>query len=152
MAKHTPAPTGGRVPLMAGNWKMNLDHLQATHLVQKLDWTLRDAKHDYTAVEVAVLPPFTDLRSVQTLVEGDRLELRYGAQDLSPHTDGAYTGDISGQMLARLGCTYVLAGHSERRELHGEDDATVNAKVRAAYASGLTPLLCVGEGLEVRRA
>ena len=77
---------------MAGNWKMNLDHLQATHLVQKLDWTLRDAKHDYDAVEVAVIPPFTDLRSVQTLVEGDRLRLRYGAQDLSPHASGAYTG------------------------------------------------------------
>src|SRR5215217_4836659 len=94
------APTGRR-PLMAGNWKMNLDHLQATHLVQKLDWTLRDAKHDHAAVEVAVLPPFTDLRSVQTLIEGDRLDLRYGAQDLSPHTSGAYTGDISGAFLAK---------------------------------------------------
>ena len=101
MAKDTkPA---GRTPLMAGNWKMNLDHLQATHLVQKLDWTLRDAKHDHAAVEVAVLPPFTDLRSVQTLVEGDKLDLKYGAQDLSPHPSGAYTGDISGAFLAKLG-------------------------------------------------
>jgi triosephosphate isomerase len=145
------APTG-RVPLMAGNWKMNLDHLQATHLVQKLDWTLRDAKHDFGAVEVAVLPPFTDLRSVQTLIEGDRLQLRHGAQDLSPHDSGAWTGDISGAFLARLNCVYVIVGHSERREHHHEDDALVNAKVKAAYRHGLTPILCVGEGSQVRQA
>jgi triosephosphate isomerase (TIM) len=151
MAKHTPAPTSGRVPLMAGNWKMNLDHLQGTHLVQKLDWTLRDAKHDYSQVEVAVLPPFTDLRSVQTLVEGDRLDLRYGAQDLSPHTSGAYTGDISGAFLKKLGCTYVCIGHSERREGHGETDEIVAAKVKAAYSHGLTPILCCGEALDVRK-
>jgi triosephosphate isomerase len=149
MAKAT-TPTG-RIPLMAGNWKMNLDHLQATHLVQKLDWSLRDAKHDYAAVEVAVLPPFTDLRSVQTLVEGDRLGLRYGAQDLSPHASGAYTGDISGAFLSKLGCTYVIVGHSERREGHGEDDRVVASKVKAAYAHGLVPILCCGEPLEVRR-
>src|SRR3954470_8458859 len=143
--------TTQRVPLMAGNWKMNLDHLQATHLVQKLDWTLQDAKHDHAAVEVAVLPPFTDLRSVQTLVEGDKLDLRYGAQDLSPHSAGAYTGDISGAFLAKLGCTYVAVGHSERRQGHGETDSVVNAKVKAAYAHGLTPILCCGEALEVRR-
>ena len=152
MARSTSNRPAGRVPLMAGNWKMNLDHLQGAHLVQKLDWTLKDGKHDHGAVEVVVLPAFTAIRTVQTLVEGDRLELRYGAQDLSAHTDGAYTGEISGAMLARLGCTYVLAGHSERRELHGEDDATVGAKVRAAYVHGLTPILCVGEGLEVRRS
>jgi triosephosphate isomerase (TIM) len=145
------AGAGGRVPLMAGNWKMNLDHLQATHLVQKLDWTLRDAKHDYSQVEVAVLPPFTDLRSVQTLVEGDRLDLRYGAQDLSPHTSGAYTGDISGAFLKKLGCTYVCIGHSERREGHGETDEIVAAKVKAAYSHGLTPILCCGEALDVRK-
>lgn len=145
------APGAGRVPLMAGNWKMNLDHLQGAHLVQKLDWTLKDGKHDHAAVEVAVLPPFTALRTVQTLVEGDRLELRYGAQDLSAHTDGAFSGEISGVMLARLGCTYVLAGHSERRQQHSEDDDIVNAKVRAAYQHGLTPIVCVGEGLDVRR-
>jgi len=149
MARATPAPVG-RTPLMAGNWKMNLDHLQGAHLVQKLDWTLKDAKHDYAAVEVAVLPAFTALRTVQTLVEGDRLELRYGAQDLSAHPDGAYTGEISGAMLARLGCTYVTVGHSERREYHAEDDAVVGAKVRAAYQHALTPILCVGEGLDVR--
>ena len=140
-----------RTPLMAGNWKMNLDHLQATHLVQKLDWTLRDGKHDFSAVEVAVLPPFTDLRSVQTLVEGDKLQLKYGGQDLSPHTSGAYTGDISGVFLAKLGCTYVAVGHSERREGHHETDEIINAKVKAAYAHGLTPILCCGENLDVRK-
>jgi triosephosphate isomerase len=146
------AKTSGRTPLMAGNWKMNLDHLQATHLVQKLDWTLRDGRHDFGAVEVAVLPPFTDLRSVQTLIDGDRLHLRHGGQDLSAHDSGAYTGEVSGAFLAKLGCTYVVVGHSERREYHAETDAVVNAKVKAAYRHGLTPIFCVGEGLEVRQA
>lgn len=141
-----------RTPLMAGNWKMNLDHQQAISTVQKLSWSLKDAKHDYSAVEVAVLPPFTDLRSVQTLVDGDKLELVYGAQDLSKHESGAYTGEISGAMLSKLGCTYVVIGHSERREYHAESDDLVNDKVRAAFAHGLTPILCVGEGLEVRKA
>jgi len=144
-------PKNARTPLMAGNWKMNADHLQATHLVQKLAWTLQDAKHDPATVEVAVLPPFTDLRTVQTMVDGDRLDLRYGAQDLSPHDEGAYTGDVSGRMLARLGCTYVVVGHSERREHHREDDEAVVAKVRAAFRHSLVPILCVGEGLEVRQ-
>ncbi len=148
----TATGADARTPLMAGNWKMNLDHLQATHLVQKLDWTLRDAKHDYGAVEVAVLPPFTDLRSVQTLIEADKLGLKFGAQDLSPHASGAYTGDVSGAFLAKLGCTYVVVGHSERREGHGETDETVAAKVAAAYAHGLVPILCCGENLDVRRA
>ena len=141
-----------RIPLLAGNWKMNQDHLQATHLVQKLDWTLRDAKHDYGAVGVAVLAPCTDLRSVQTLIEGDKLSVRLGAQDLSVHDSGAYTGEISGAFLAKLGCTYVAVGHSERREYHNETDEVVNAKVKAAYRHGLTPILCCGEGLEVRKA
>jgi triosephosphate isomerase len=140
-----------RTPLMAGNWKMNLDHQQATHLVQKLAWTLSDAKHDYAEVEVAVLPPFTDIRSVQTLVDGDKLSLRYGGQDLSAQDAGAYTGEISGAFLAKLGCTYVVIGHSERREYHGEDEPVVNAKVKAAYRHGLTPILCIGEVLEVRK-
>jgi triosephosphate isomerase len=137
---------------MAGNWKMNLDHNEAIATVQKLAWTLKDAKHDYAEVEVAVLPPFTDLRSVQTLVDADKLDLRYGAQDLSTHASGAYTGEVSGPMLSRLGCTYVAVGHSERREYHAEDDTVVNAKVRAAFEHGLVPILCVGEGLDVRKA
>jgi triosephosphate isomerase len=145
------AKTSGRTPLMAGNWKMNLDHLQATHLVQKLDWTLRDGRHDFGAVEVAVLPPFTDLRSVQTLVEADKLRLRYGAQDLSTHTFGPFTGEISGGFLAKLGCTYAVVGHSERREHHGETDHVVNNKVLAAFQHELTPILCIGENLTIRR-
>ncbi|PFG43123.1 triosephosphate isomerase [Isoptericola jiangsuensis] len=141
-----------RTPLMAGNWKMNLDHAEAIAAVQKLAWTLKDASHDYSAVEVAVLAPFTDLRSVQTLVDADKLEVRYGAQDVSQHESGAYTGEVSGSMLKRLGCTYVAVGHSERREYHHEDDALVNAKVKAAFGKGIVPILCVGEGLDVRKA
>jgi triosephosphate isomerase (TIM) len=141
-----------RTPLMAGNWKMNLDHTEAIATVQKLAWTLKDAKHDYEAVEVAVLPPFTDLRSVQTLVDADKLDLRYGAQDLSQHTSGAYTGEVSAPMLARLGCTFVAVGHSERREYHAESDELVAAKVKVALEHGLVPILCVGEGLDIRKA
>src|SRR5690554_6014869 len=141
-----------RTPLMAGNWKMNLDHHQATHLVQKLAWLLKDAKHDYSAVEVAVMVPFTDIRSVQTLVDADKLEVAYGAQDVSAHTEGAYTGEISPVMLAKLGVTYVAVGHSERRQYHGEDDALCAAKVRSAFGQGLVPILCVGEGLDIRKA
>ena len=145
MAKHS------RVPLMAGNWKMNLNHQEAVVLVQKLAWTLSDKKHDYAKVEVVVVPPFTDLRSVQTLVDGDRLKIGYGAQDVSEHDSGAYTGEISAGMLAKLGCTYVVVGHSERREYHAETDAVVNAKAKKAIAAGMTPIVCVGEGLEVRK-
>jgi triosephosphate isomerase len=137
---------------MAGNWKMNLNHQEAVVLVQKLAWVLADKKHDYGQVEVVVLPPFTDLRSVQTLVDGDQLLVRYGAQDLSPQDGGAYTGDISAGMLAKLGCSYVVVGHSERREHHGETDEIVNAKAKQALASEMTPIVCVGEGLEVRQA
>src|SRR3954466_6767566 len=135
---------------MAGNWKMNLHHLEAISLVQKLAFTLTDK--DYGRTEVAVLPPFTDIRSVQTMVDGDKLDIGYGAQDLSPHDSGAYTGDISGAMLAKLGCTYVLVGHSERRQYHSESDELLAPKVAAAYRHGLIPLLCVGEGLEIREA
>jgi len=151
----TPRPRsagaqGGRLPLMAGNWKMHMNHLEAIALVQKLAFTL--TPRDLDLVEVAVLPPFTALRSVQTLIDGDKLRLSYGAQDLSPYDSGAYTGDISGPMLAKLGCDYVLAGHSERRRYHGETDEVVNTKVQAALRSGLTPILCVGESLAVRQA
>jgi triosephosphate isomerase len=129
---------------MAGNWKMNLNHLEAIALVQKLAFSL--TPKDLDEVECVVLPPFVDLRSVQTLVDGDRLDIRYGAQDLSPHDSGAHTGDVSGAMLAKLGCSYVVVGHSERRQHHGETDEVVNAKVHAALRHGLTPILCVGEG------
>jgi triosephosphate isomerase len=134
-----------RTPFIAGNWKMNLDHLQAIAFVQKLAWTLQDAGHDPAAVEVAVFPPFTDLRSVQTLIAADKLDLGLGAQDLSPHDSGAYTGDVSGAFLAGLDARYVIVGHSERRTLHGETDEVVRAKVQAAVRHGLVPVLCVGE-------
>jgi len=140
----------GRKPLVAGNWKMHNNHFQAIALTQKLAFSLTGK--DFDAVDVAVLPPFTALRSVQTLIEGDKLRLYYGAQDISPHDEGAYTGDVSGSMLAKLGCHYVLAGHSERRKYHGEDNALVNAKVKAALRSAMTPVLCIGEPLEVRQA
>ncbi|MDP9844699.1 triose-phosphate isomerase [Streptosporangium lutulentum] len=139
-----------RKPLIAGNWKMNLNHLEAIITTQKLAFGLNDK--DFDRVEVAVLPPFTDLRSVQTLIDGDKLRIEYGGQDLSQHDGGAYTGDVSGAMLAKLGCTFVLAGHSERRQYHHEDDDLVNAKVQAAYRNSLTPILCVGEGLAIRQA
>jgi len=139
-----------RTLLIAGNWKMNLGHLDAIGLVQKLAFSLPEKY--FAKVEVAVLPPFTAIRSVQTLVDGDKLLIRYGAQDLSHRDSGAYTGDVSGAMLAKLGCSYVVVGHSERREHHGEDDKLVNAKVKAALKHGLTPILCVGEGIEIREA
>jgi triosephosphate isomerase len=141
-----------RTPLMAGNWKSNLNHQEAVVLVQKLAWTLNDKKHDYSRSEVVVLPPFTDIRSVQTLVDGDQLSIGYGAQDVSSHDGGAYTGEISAAMLAKLGCSYVVVGHSERREYHLESDQLVNAKARAAMAAGITPIVCVGEPLHVRQA
>ncbi|MCW4464600.1 triose-phosphate isomerase [Glutamicibacter sp. MNS18] len=141
-----------RQPLIAGNWKMNMDHIQGITLVQKLAWTLKDNQHDYDRAEVAVFPPFTDIRGVQTLTLGDKLDIVYGAQDLSAQDSGAYTGEISGQFLAKLGCSYVLVGHSERREYHNETDAVVAGKLAAAYRHGLTPVLCIGEGLEKRQA
>jgi len=141
-----------RTPLMAGNWKMNLNHQEAVVLTQKLAWTLSDKKHDYGQVEVVVVPPFTDLRSVQTLVDGDQLLVKYGAQDVSTQEAGAYTGEISAGMLAKLGCSYVVVGHSERREHHAETDDVVSAKAHRALAAGMTPIVCVGEGLEVRQA
>lgn len=139
-----------RKPLMAGNWKMNLNHLEAIAVAQKLVYSLDDK--DYDAVDVAVIPPFTDIRSIQTMVDGDRLRLQYGAQDLSPENSGAFTGDISGSMLAKLGCRYVIIGHSERRAIHREDDALINRKIKAALTHELTPIFCVGEELPIREA
>ncbi len=141
-----------RTPLMAGNWKMNLNHQEAVVLVQKLAWTLSDKRHDFGKVEVVVVPPFTDIRSVQTLVDGDRLSIRYGAQDVSVHDEGAYTGEISAGMLSKLGCSYVVVGHSERRMHHNESDELVNGKAHKALSAGMTPIVCVGEGLDVRQA
>jgi triosephosphate isomerase len=137
-----------RTPLIAGNWKMNLDHQQAIALVQKLSWTLRDASHDYKNCEVVVFPPFTDIRSVQTLMDADKLELGLGAQDLSKFDSGAYTGEVSGAFLKKLEVKYVLIGHSERRQYHGENDETVQAKTAAAFRHGIVPVICVGETLE----
>jgi triosephosphate isomerase len=139
-----------RKPLIAGNWKMNLNHFEAIALVQKIAFSLPDKYFD--KVDVTVIPPFTDLRSVQTLVDGDKLRLTYGAQDLSQHDSGAYTGDISGAFLAKLGCTFVVVGHSERRTYHHEDDALVAEKAAAALKHGITPIVCIGEQLEVREA
>ncbi len=139
-----------RKPLIAGNWKMNLNHFEAIALVQKIAFALPDKYYD--KVDVTVIPPFTDLRSVQTLVDGDKLRLTYGAQDLSPHDSGAYTGDISGVFLAKLGCSFAVVGHSERRTYHNEDDALVATKAAAALRNGLAPIVCVGEHLEIREA
>jgi triosephosphate isomerase (TIM) len=139
-----------RRTLIAGNWKMHMTHLEAIGLVQKLAFTIPETVLD--TAEVVVLPPFTALRSVQTLVTGDKLDVGYGAQDLSPNDSGAYTGDVSGLLLAALACQYVTVGHSERRAIHGEDDALVAAKAQAALRHGPVPIVCVGEGLEIRQA
>lgn len=139
-----------RKPLIAGNWKMNLNHLEAIAVTQKLSYSLDDK--DYDAVDVAVIPPFTDLRSVQTLIDGDRLRLQYGAQDLSPENSGAFTGDISASMLSKLGCNFVVIGHSERRAIHHEGDELVNRKIKAALAHEIIPIFCIGEELAIREA
>jgi triosephosphate isomerase len=156
MARKEAAPRrgafqgGDRRTLLAGNWKMNMTHLEAIGLVQKLAFTIPDPVLD--TAEVVVLPPFTALRSVQTLVTGDKLAVGFGAQDISAHDSGAYTGEVSGGMLAALACQYVTVGHSERRMMHAEDDAVVSAKAQAALRHGVVPIVCVGEGLDVRRA
>ena len=142
------SPSARRVPLIAGNWKMNLDHLQAIAFVQKLAWTLKDASHDFSAVEVAVFPPFTDLRSVQTLISADKLPLAFGGQDVSEHESGAYTGEISAAFLEALESRYVIIGHSERRTLHAETDEQVAGKVAAALKHNIAPIICVGETAE----
>jgi triosephosphate isomerase len=142
------APATGRTPFIAGNWKMNLDHLQAVAFVQKLHWTLKEAGHEPQSVEVAVFPPFTDIRTVQTLIDADKIPFGLGAQDLSAQDSGAYTGEVSGQFLAKLSCGYVIIGHSERRQYHAETDEIVAAKVQAALRHGIVPVICVGETSE----
>lgn len=139
-----------RKPMIAGNWKMNLNHLEAIAVTQKLSYSLEE--RDYDAVEIVIFPPFTDIRSIQTLIDGDRLRLLYGAQDISPAESGAHTGDVSASMLAKLGCAYVIIGHSERRANHSESDQLINRKIKAALAHEIKPILCVGETLEVREA
>ena len=139
-----------RKPLMAGNWKMNLTHLEAIAVTQKLSYGLTDK--DYDAVDVAVFPPFVDIRSVQTMVDGDKLRLAYGAQDVSPEKPGAFTGDISASMLAKLGCSFVIVGHSERRTIHGESSALVNRKARAVVDHEMVPIVCIGEELAIRES
>lgn len=137
-----------RRPLIAGNWKMNLDHLQAIAFVQKLAWALKDAGFSREDAEVAVFPPFTDLRSIQTLIAADNLPFSLGAQDLSEHASGAHTGDVSGAFLKALDCDYVLVGHSERRMDHQESDQLIGRKAKAAADNGLVPIICVGETTE----
>lgn len=144
--------TASRKPLMSGNWKMNLNHFEATALVQKLAYELGPA--DYESVDVSVHPPFTDIRTVQTyfLAERDPVPLSIGAQNCHWEDRGAFTGEVSTEMLAKLDVEYVIVGHSERRELFGETDETVNRKVRAVFAQQMLPILCVGETLDEREA
>lgn len=137
-----------RIPLIAGNWKMNFDHLQSIAFVQKLAWVLKDARLDFRKVDVAVFPPFTDLRSVQSLIAADNFSITYGAQDISAHDSGAYTGEVSGIFLKSLDCRYVIVGHSERRAYHCETNELVGEKAAAAIRHGVIPVICVGETAE----
>ncbi len=139
-----------RTPLIAGNWKMNNTHHEAIKLVQQLGYEL--AGHNYSQVEVAVCPPFTSLRTIQTLIEADRLEFTLGAQNMHYEQSGAYTGEISAGMLKALRVKYVILGHSERRELFGETDQVVNRKVKVAFQSDLLPIMCCGETQPEREA
>ena len=132
-----------RKNLIAGNWKMNTNHLEAIQMVQKLSYRLDHS--DYQRVDVVVCPPFTSLRSVQTVIEADHMPIQLGAQNVHWAENGAYTGEISPGMLSKLSVSYVIVGHSERRELFGETDADVNKKVKAVLAADMTPILCVGE-------
>ncbi len=141
-----------RKPIMAGNWKMNIDHIEATGLVEKLHYTLVDKEWDPNKSDAVLIPPFTDLRTVRTLIDGDRLSFKLGAQNVSQHDNGAYTGEISTAMLSKLGVEYVVVGHSERREYYGETDEIINAKAAKVLSAGMTPIICVGEGLDIRKA
>ena len=135
---------------MAGNWKMNINHLESIAYMNKLAFSLIDA--DYARTEIVIFPPFTDIRSVQTVVDADHLSITYGAQDISAHDSGAYTGEISGAMLKKLHTKYALIGHSERRAYHNETDESVNAKVKAAIKHDLIPMIAVGETLDIRQS
>jgi triosephosphate isomerase len=139
-----------RQPLMSGNWKMNLNHYEAIQIIQKLAFLI--GKDDFEAVDVSVHPPFTDLRSVQTLIEGDKLGILLGAQNCHFEDNGAFTGEVSAAFLAKLSVKYVICGHSERRELFGESDEIVNKKVLSVFKHSMLPILCVGETLEEREA
>lgn len=139
-----------RKDLIVGNWKMNATHLETIQMVQKLSYRLDAA--DYQRVDVAVCPPFTALRSAQTVIETDHLQIRLGAQNVFFEEKGAYTGEIAPDMLAALSVTYVIVGHSERREIFGETNEDVNRKVKAVLAAGMTPILCCGETEEEREA
>ena len=140
-----------RKPIMAGNWKMNIDHIEATGLVEKIHYALLDKDYDPSKSEAVLIPPFTDLRTVRTLIDGDRLPFQLGAQNVSQFDNGAYTGEISTSMLTKLGVSYVVVGHSERRQYFGDTDEIINAKAAKALAAGITPIICVGEGLDIRK-
>jgi triosephosphate isomerase len=139
-----------RMPIIAGNWKMHHDHYQAIQVTQKLSYQLD--KSDYERVDVVICPPFTDLRSLQTVLEADSIPIRLGAQNCYFEETGAFTGEISPVFLAKLGVSFVIVGHSERRELFGETDDDVNRKVKAVIKHGMTPILCCGETLDEREA
>ncbi|HEY6531092.1 MAG TPA: triose-phosphate isomerase [Acidimicrobiales bacterium] len=139
-----------RTPLISGNWKMNLNHFEATATLDKLRYLL--TKDDYEVVDVSVHPPFTDIRTVQTFIESEKVQISIGAQNCHWEASGAYTGEVAPSMLAKLNVAYVIVGHSERRELFGETDIQVGRKVNAVFANGMTPILCCGETLEEREA
>ncbi len=139
-----------RTPLVSGNWKMHLNHLEATMLLQRLSYELDQGVTD--RVDVSVHPPFTSIRSVQTVIDADRMEFLLGAQHCHTEDSGAFTGEVAPPMLAKLDVKLVIAGHSERRQVFGESDELINAKVRAIMRHGMTPILCVGETLDQREA